>query len=217
MDTRKRISAEDALQAVWPDMAGRVLKAEPGGEIVVRYPGMHRGAAGPDFKDAVLETGCRGVLCGDVEVHVCASDWRRHGHGADPAYENVVLHVVGAARGSSEALTASGRRVPATVLGAGPASGVGLPCAGAAALSAEHVAAVVRSAGYERLRWRALPVAERIRVDGSVAALGVLVARVLGYSANAAALQELGERVTAQEERATLCSMPVEQRRTAVL
>jgi hypothetical protein len=36
--------------------------------------------------------GCRRV--GDVEVHLWERDWYAHGHGADPAYDGVILHAV---------------------------------------------------------------------------------------------------------------------------
>jgi hypothetical protein len=61
------------------------------------YRVIYRGRAGlgpgPDFRDAIV-AGPAGLLSGDVELHVRASDFRRHGHADDPAYNRVVLHVV---------------------------------------------------------------------------------------------------------------------------
>ena len=51
-------------------------------------------AAGPDFLDASVDVEGRGLLRGDVEIHVRARDWMSHGHHRDPAYNGVVLHVV---------------------------------------------------------------------------------------------------------------------------
>ena len=49
--------------------------------------------SGPDFLDARVRIG--GTLwVGHVEIHVNASDWFRHGHHKDDAYNNVILHVV---------------------------------------------------------------------------------------------------------------------------
>src|SRR5690606_33765687 len=48
---------------------------------------------GPDFLNAEIEiAGQR--LVGSVEVHFWARDWEAHGHGDDPNFDTVVLHVV---------------------------------------------------------------------------------------------------------------------------
>ncbi|GAB1403856.1 hypothetical protein DSECCO2_546760 [anaerobic digester metagenome] len=62
-------------------------------EIEVVSPGFHNLNAGPDFSDARLRIGST-LWAGNVEIHLNTSDWFRHGHQHDKAYENVVLHVV---------------------------------------------------------------------------------------------------------------------------
>ena len=61
--------------------------------IAVFHPGYHNHDSGPDFADARLRIG-EVQWAGHVEIHNRASDWKRHGHQHDPAYDNVVLHVV---------------------------------------------------------------------------------------------------------------------------
>ena len=51
-----------------------------------------RGRAGLIRAELLVEGS--GRVVGDVEVHVCASDWHAHGHDRRPEYETVVLHVV---------------------------------------------------------------------------------------------------------------------------
>ena len=68
------------------------LKTTDGKSIEVLNPGMHNSDAGPDFSDAKVKID--GVLwVGSVELHTRTSDWHRHGHEGNPAYENIILHV----------------------------------------------------------------------------------------------------------------------------
>lgn len=87
---------ERYLQCVWFDeeLRPRALKTEQGDEIVVEHPGQWNLEDGPDFRSAVLRVGPDGRrLTGDVEIHVHAADWQRHGHAGNPAYERVIAHV----------------------------------------------------------------------------------------------------------------------------
>lgn len=66
-------------------------KGEP---VQVLQPGMYnRQDSGPDFKGAKLRVGGLDWF-GDVELHLLSSDWNRHNHQSDPAYNSVILHVV---------------------------------------------------------------------------------------------------------------------------
>lgn len=82
-------------QYLWKyGLFGRRLPLRSGGEVRVVNPGILNLDAGPDFFNARLNFG-DGIWAGNVEIHVKASDWYRHGHDNDPAYDNVLLHVVG--------------------------------------------------------------------------------------------------------------------------
>ena len=87
---------ERHVQAIWYDasLRPRRLYTRRGSEVTVVTPGVWNLGAGPDFKNAVLEIGKdRRRIVGDVEVHLCPSDWDFHHHGADPRYRNVIAHV----------------------------------------------------------------------------------------------------------------------------
>ena len=49
--------------------------------------------SGPDFFNAKVKIG-ETIWAGNVELHVKTSDWFKHKHQVDPAYNNVILHVV---------------------------------------------------------------------------------------------------------------------------
>lgn len=70
------------------------LQTSGGEPILMLAQGMYnRQDAGPDFKASRMQIGGLDWY-GDVEIHVKASDWMRHQHQQDPAYNSVVLHVV---------------------------------------------------------------------------------------------------------------------------
>lgn len=74
-------------------MRGNSLPDVDGRTVEIIDPGLHNNDSGPDFFNSKIKIdGTEWV--GNVEIHVKASDWMRHGHESDPAYGNVVLHVV---------------------------------------------------------------------------------------------------------------------------
>ncbi|MEM9991896.1 MAG: DUF2851 family protein, partial [Bacteroidota bacterium] len=86
---------EDLLHYVWKTKRFdvRTLVTTQGEEIVVEDFGTHNPDAGPDFLNAKVRID-NTLWAGNVEMHLKASDWLKHGHSQDAAYENVILHVV---------------------------------------------------------------------------------------------------------------------------
>jgi len=85
---------EELLHFTWKHrlMPLHPLQTTDGRSVEVIDPGLHNRNAGPDFFNAKVKID--GTLwVGNVEIHVKASDWYRHGHDRDPRYNNVVLHV----------------------------------------------------------------------------------------------------------------------------
>lgn len=86
---------EDFLHYIWKFQKFRNLEfiTTQGEKLYVRNPGRHNFYSGPDFFNAQLELDGQ-LWAGNVEIHLKSSDWYSHGHETDPAYENVILHVV---------------------------------------------------------------------------------------------------------------------------
>lgn len=61
--------------------------------LEILHPGEPNTHAGPDFFNARVRIGDT-LWAGNIEMHIHASEWLTHGHERDPAYDNVVLHVV---------------------------------------------------------------------------------------------------------------------------
>lgn len=100
------------MQYVWHHrlwLAGD-LKTSSGESVSVIDVGQLNRDAGPDFFNAKVRIGGGEVWCGNVEIHVRASDWHRHGHDGNPAYDNTVLHVV--AHDDCPIYTTDGRLIP---------------------------------------------------------------------------------------------------------
>ncbi len=86
---------ESLLHHIWkyrlfssPNMIGSRQE-----QIEIVHAGEHNTDAGPDFFNARLRID--GILlAGNVEIHVKTSDWLKHGHHLDKAYDNLILHAV---------------------------------------------------------------------------------------------------------------------------
>ena len=64
-----------------------------GNKIVVIQPGEYNRDAGPDFFNSrICIDGTE--WAGNVEIHTRSSHFDNHGHNADPAFNNIILHVV---------------------------------------------------------------------------------------------------------------------------
>ena len=101
---------EEFLHWLWKNRffdTGRLCDREAG-PIEVINPGEYNRDSGPDFFNTRLMI--EGTLwAGNTEIHINASDWYKHGHHTDHAYDNVILHLVH--NNDTEAFTASGRRL----------------------------------------------------------------------------------------------------------
>ena len=87
---------EMLLQAIWQHQ--RLLRDQlqtlDGQPVRVLHPGFRSVEGGPDFRGAILQIGDGSPQSGDVEVDLRPGGWRAHGHDQNPAFKNVILHVI---------------------------------------------------------------------------------------------------------------------------
>ncbi|MET3499844.1 hypothetical protein ABIC45_001435 [Mucilaginibacter rubeus] len=102
---------EDFLHYIWKFrlFERENLQTVDGEELEIFSAGLHNSDSGPDFHNARIRIG-ETVWAGNVEVHLSASDWQKHGHTNDGAYDNVILHVV--YRNDTQLFLPNGRKVP---------------------------------------------------------------------------------------------------------
>lgn len=106
---------ESFLYYVWQfkRFSSEALLTVDGKAIQVEKTGFRNYDAGPDFFDARLRID--GTLwAGNVEMHLRSSDWNKHKHYEDKAYNNTILHIVFIH--DCEVLTEDGRQLPCLAL-----------------------------------------------------------------------------------------------------
>jgi hypothetical protein len=86
---------EDFLHYIWKyklfDTSN--LLSQNDEQIEVINFGIHNTDAGPDFFNGKIKIN-QTIWAGNIEIHINSSDWLRHKHQIDKAYDNVILHVV---------------------------------------------------------------------------------------------------------------------------
>jgi len=86
---------EDFLHFIWQNgfFKHEALMTTALSPVKILQKGMPNSDAGPDFFNAQIMIDTL-QWNGNVEIHKYSSDWYAHGHEKDPAYDNVILHVV---------------------------------------------------------------------------------------------------------------------------
>ncbi len=171
--------------------------------IEIIDPGRLNTDSGPDFFNAKIRIGPE-TWAGNIEIHVRASDWHRHGHHNDRAYDTVILHVVGL---SDTRITApDGRVIPQLELpcdaatverlsalrSAAPTES--LPCADTiAAMEPMYLSDWLSALAFERIYEkvdRVEAIRSRLNGDWEEAAY-IILARALGFNTNSDPFERL--------------------------
>ncbi|PZF74120.1 DUF2851 family protein [Taibaiella soli] len=86
---------ESLFQSIWQFSLYRPqqLFTTDGEAVTIINPGKRNTNAGPDFFEAKVRIG-NVILVGNIELHIHPGEWTRHSHHKNPAYQNIILHVV---------------------------------------------------------------------------------------------------------------------------
>ncbi len=86
---------EDFLHFLWRSKRFEMnnLATTTGEKIEIFRVGQYNTNDGPDFSNARIKIGDT-TWAGNVEIHTNSSEWFKHGHQNDDAYDSIVLHVV---------------------------------------------------------------------------------------------------------------------------
>ena len=197
---------EKLMQYIW---ANRLYLSEDmvtndGLKVRVIDPGRLNTDAGPDFFNAKVEIDGE-MWAGNVEIHVRASDWRRHNHHMDRAYDSVILHVV--EKDDAPVYRTDGMRIPQLVLKPNPHfndsyrqlvnSTIELPCADRIGqIPKLFITEWMESLAFERLQSKADRMLELYDAfNGSWEDVCyVALARNLGFGINNDAFERLARR-----------------------
>ena len=199
------------MQYVWQHrlLLQTDLHTVDGRKVSIIDPGRLNTGSGPDFFNAKVNIGSD-MWAGDVEIHVRASDWHRHGHDGNPAYDSVVLHVVDS---DDDAVRRSnGEVIPQMVMRCAPdfhvkyaslvdRSDIDLPCTSLLrATDSLHVNDWLTAMAYERLYDKAdrlTTTVEALTGDWE-AATYILLARSLGFGTNSDPMERLAKGLPLQ-------------------
>lgn len=81
------------LQAMWfGGEFGRSYSGTEGEQIEILQFGHWNHSAGPDFTETAISINGE-IRKGSIEIEIDSTSWEQHGHGSNPAFDDVVLHV----------------------------------------------------------------------------------------------------------------------------
>lgn len=197
---------ELAWQARWFSGAcGREFSTVDGRRAVVADFGEWNREAGPDFVRAAVRIDGK-ERRGAVEVDLEASGWEQHRHAVNPAYEEVVLHVVVRRPGKEHfTRTPANRQVPQVCLADHEGKDSEWPVFAPArpgrclaplrGLSPAQTADLLAVAARRRLERKGAVLQSMMAARGPDAALFEALAATLGYKNNKLPFQLLAQRV----------------------
>lgn len=186
------------------------LKSIDGQEVRIIATGIKNEDSGPDFKGITIKLNEQ-ILHGDLEIHRAPEDWYQHSHHADPAYNNVVMHlVIGPEKYQQTAIRLDRHPVPAQVFVDIPADQYTLLARQYHLYSLEDTSdaicrlrkisdnfkvSVIDHFSRERIQAKAARFAEQRQISSWNQVLYIGIMEALGYSKNQVPFRKLAQHI----------------------
>ncbi|MFL6514703.1 MAG: DUF2851 family protein [Chthoniobacterales bacterium] len=195
------------LQARWfAGEFGNKFVSTTGEKVEVVQFGIWNRESGPDFRHAVVRLGEHPPTAGSIEIELLDRSWETHGHAANSAFEDTVLHVfIEKSDREFFTRTLSNRNVaqvqidpsilPQAFTTNVPLARPGRCQAPLKHLPEETVRSILHGASQFRLRRKASALRAKIEIHGRDEALFQEVAAALGYKQNKLAFTVLAQRL----------------------
>ena len=199
---------EKLLQSIWQHQRLRrdQMTTLDGQRVRVLHPGFASVEGGPDFREAVVQFGNTAPVSGDIEVDIRDSGWRAHGHDKNPAFKNVILHVVWDAKPPAShpptlclskildaPLAELSLQLEHNSIRALPENLLGKCSAPLRELDTDTLATLLNQAAHVRLQNKAAHLRARAQHVGWEQSLWEGLFRALGYKHNVWPMQHLAE------------------------
>ena len=202
------LPSELELQALWFSGAfGRDFRTTSGNTARIVQFGEWNRSAGPDFIQTAVEIDGE-LRTGPLELDPDSGAWEAHGHATNPAFRDVVLHVVFQADARRNFIrTCEHREVPQVVISQmqladalnRPLREVAIAHPGRCVyplknLSTGSIASLLDEAAIHRASLKAARFLKTVDAHGRDAALFQATAETLGYRGNSLAMRLLAQR-----------------------
>lgn len=204
-----RLPDEISLQAIWFNgQFGREFLTTDGRSVRIRQFGFWNRAAGPDFLHASVEINGE-VHTGPLELDTHSSDWEAHGHDTNPAFNEVILHVVFLAGSHTHfTRTENHREVPKVILPeevvqsalqtpryATATASIGRCFTPLEKLPKDSILRLMQEAAKHRCSNKAKRLQSIIESHSRDQALWIALAETLGYHPNKQTMTQLAQRL----------------------
>jgi hypothetical protein len=213
---------EISLQALWFNgQFGRDFETTDNRTVRVKQFGFWNRTSGPDFLHCSIEINGE-IHSGPIELDTHASDWINHGHDTNPAFNDIILHVIfDDASPQQFSRTENHKDIPKVVIPesivrealqyprhAKATAHIGRCYQPLEKLSESSINTLLEEAAKYRCHIKAKRLLRIQEAHGADQALWIALAETLGYRPNKSSMSQLAQRVPIHflKQNSSICS-----------